>query len=296
MLEIHSLHELNAFFQFPFITQWKQSAFNTVTFSFTNLTKDTVNGITISLDRMPTGAYENFTFQSLQQYLESNEIARLTDLLKTIVNESQTYVHSAHKVDITFTGNEKNKLTLTRYFIIPSSFQTDQFEANVAFNINKNIVTYGFQLQDKENILLDTETLFIIRTKWSDVVIHNNHYEPQFLSAKINANVAGFDMSKLICFVFTRKMNKQFKEFSGFNFYNQTTILTPQISSQTSGVSVNTEKKKVFTSQITITSPTFNGIEYIDNGYLFYKDGIKLRVIGDDAATLKVNRRIGLEV
>lgn len=291
MFSLQSVSDIESFLLFPLVTIRNNNRYTIATFTFTNVAstlQHSVNHVDIST----VGDIQDpsYTFQKLKLALSIVDIQRIEDTIQTLYQDSQLYEDSLIRLDIVLSSPSTDQtITLSRYFLIPTIVQGMNI-VPVTYQLEGGILHYGFslpQLSGKQTIVSTTLGL-IIRTKWSDILLDTHDYIKE-KSIIQHTTVQGYDMTQCIMFVVGTQMDAQGGKLLGYNTLDETMILVPQVNFQKGRTYMQgTTKKQECT--ITITSKAFNGLDYVDYGYLFYNRGYRLSVPGLPSATLELRK------
>lgn len=294
MFEIHSVQELKNFFTFPFITKWNNRHFTHCVFTF----RDYCSGSSISdkviFSNAPNIALTQCTFQQLIPLLADNEIQQLHETFNKVYQDSNLYEHSIHGLEIEYFESNNNSIKVKRYFIIPSVERTNTFPIiHLTQTADKNIqYTTILKNENLKKSILSMQTVCFARCKWSDIDLHINNKSDnnEFVNSITTVAINNYLLNAIGVFSLATTLDSSVHNiFAGYTIFGMEPVFVPSVMSVPSNVYMDGDKKKA-NINIQISSNTFDGLEYKNYGYLFYKNGFSIHTT--QPANILVNKYI----
>ena len=108
-------------------------------------------------------------------------------------------------------------------------------------------------------------------------------------------DISNKDLTEIVSFLIGRDVTNGNQALLAYKILSQTLILTPRYTVNTKPMTYNpTTKMKSIPMCLTIEAPVFDGVNTVDYGSLFYRNGFGILVNNNDAS-IKFNRLTGME-
>lgn len=299
MRPIHTTEELQNFFFVPILFNNNGVRTVSITLEFFDVALQNTFRETFSLAESEDEELVEMPFVYLQKYLQKDSSVVLTNLLQTVIRESNLYDDSLHRLTITFTDAQGNNAELLRFFTICALSSSTSLSSISRAELAITGPSCLSSVVLNEPNVLSFDTYLVVRCKYSDVLISQCTITEQTNFFHEQKDISNYDMDEVATFVLA-KFSDGSTQLVTYNTISERLILKPSYSLKTAPIEYDEANKiKTMRLMLTLECPVFDGIHTIDYGSFFYRNGMKIDARNksdkNSNPTIMFNRLMGLK-
>jgi len=292
MFEVRNTNDIHNILLVPVIFQSKNGRMMTkATIEFFDYVAGTRLSEVVTLNSSVNQRVACISFAQLAKYAEKESVSHLSDLLDSVVHQSDLYSDSLHSCKISFSNDSGDSESTLYYFVIPAVSPSSAISSKLEIDIKGVSMTLSAFVNEVDMVSFDV--FVVLRCKYSDVLLSRNTITDRTNFFQQQKFIGNYDITEILAFAVASFTNGQ-KRLVAYDTLNSGMILTPSYTINTKPIVYNaTDNTKTMGVMLKIEALVFDGLNTKDYGNLFYRNGLKIAV--NEKASIMFNRLMGLE-